>query len=124
MNLGYFEDFKGQNTVLLSGLCTEIADLKSQVRGFAQSGRNEIAIHDFAAVSSRHPVHLILSKLPTSSTGFHWVCSVVELVTVQAKLAALTRGKPGHQYFDLAQADTQLMVSVGEYDDTWWLHHG
>jgi len=124
MRHGYFNNFKGANTVLLSGLYTEIADLNAQVRTFAQSERTEIALHDFATVSSRHPAHLILSKQPTSSAGFHWVCSIVELVTVQAKLSPLILGEPGHQYFDLVQADTQLMVSVGEYDDTWWLHHG
>ena len=124
MNIGYFPDFKGAQTVLLCGLPTELADLKSQVRAFARSERTELPIHEVATVSSKHPVQLVLSKHPTSTAGFHWVCSADALSTVEGKLAPLIRGTPGHQYFDLAQVGTQLMVSVGEFDDAWWVANG
>lgn len=55
LKLGFFEDFKGSDAVLLSGSGSEILDLAQRLRDFATSSGVELPIHDIASVSPEYP---------------------------------------------------------------------
>ncbi len=121
--LGYFQDFKGSDMILLSCEATEVSALRTSLSAAMTHG-SVFALHDFAEVSARHPVRLFFCP-PTapsrsSDGGFVWILNESEYLEVDLKLEALGRVGVGHQYFDLSQTHTTLMVSVGEYPDQWW----
>ena len=122
--LGFFEDFKGSDAVLLSGSGGDIRDLAQRLRDFASSSNAALPIHDIASVSPEHPARLFTVRSPLTSPAanqltFHWSCSPSEIEAVSSKLLALVEGPSGHQYFDLVGSDVQLIISVGEYDALW-----
>lgn len=123
MKLGFFENFKFGDAVLLSGASQDIQLLVARLVIFVQSQEPELALHSVASVASRHPAQLFASH-SSVGTGFRWLCSADELPTIQDKLEALISSGTGHQYFELADTSTTLVVSIGEYDDAWWQHHG
>ena len=59
----------------------------------------------------------------SDDTGFRWRCSPAELPAIQARLLALAMSGSGHCYFALAASRARLIVSVGEYPETWWHKH-
>jgi|GEM_PF-3382414 len=123
MNLGYLENFKGDNIVLLSGAAEDIKLLSSKLAEFVKSGESEWPIHPIASISVTHSLKLWASRGGTG-VGFRWLCSAEEFPTIQEKLEPLANGGAGHQYFPLSRSSAELMVSVGEYDADWWKHHG
>ncbi len=127
LRLGFFPQFKfvGSDAVLLDGAATEISLLAARLGEFAASSESELPIHDFAIVSLRHPVQLFASRTGRGAgAGFRWLCSAAEIATVQEKLEALSASAGGHQYFNLMGSPAQLIVSVSEYDESWWRQHG
>ena len=120
LRLGFFERFKGVDTVLLCGDRGDIAALREKIDFLSSScaGRS-VAIHELCAVSQRSPVELF--ALPTHSLGNGNSFAYSE--DVSGKLAVLEQTTSGHQYFELAN-QRALMVSVGEYDDSFWRTHG
>jgi hypothetical protein len=117
--LGYFRGFKGGNTVLLA---LDRADVSVLCRSIAAAVNNEepLAIHEMALVAKQHAVRLfVYSESMCVSVGEgNWAWSI-DLEDVDPKLKVLEHGN-GHQYFDLEPKGTQLIVSVGEYDEQWW----
>jgi hypothetical protein len=125
LRLGFFEDFRGADTVLLSGTALGIHNLVERIRRFAVSSEQELPIHEFAAVSADQPARLFVVRSPRTCGGvgdasFTWICPPLEVEDILGKLAALGERESGHQYFDLPGSDVQLIVSVGEYDALWW----
>ncbi|MFN0315074.1 MAG: hypothetical protein ACKVQA_08555 [Burkholderiales bacterium] len=125
LRLGFFEDFKGADTVLLSGSVLGIRNLVGRIRAFAASSEQELPIHEFAAVSAHQPAKLFVVRTPRTSGGagnasFAWVCPPLEIEDVLGMLSAIAERGLGHHYFDLLASEVQLIVSVGEYDDPWW----
>jgi hypothetical protein len=124
MHLGFFKDFGWADSVFLTGSPSEIASLAERLGTFAFSGEDSMPIHNIAIVASKYPAQLYaLSKtppLPTDTSHFHWLCSPKEIESVQGKLQRLAESGSGHQYFDLLGSSAQLVVSVGEYSDSWW----
>jgi hypothetical protein len=125
VNLGFFRDFKGADSVLLDGTSEDIALLSTRLGEFMVSTEPLLAIHDIATVSSRHPVQLFASRSAhTSSPGFLWLCSPTDFDSIQGMLEPLANSRSGHQYFTLVNSPAHLVVSVGEYGDAWWRAHG
>jgi len=124
IRLGYFPEFKGGKTVLLEGTPHELLLLSSQLQDFAASSGSELAIHEFAEVSRRHPVELFVARVVREpSRGFWWLCSMANVQAIQEKLDALSASK-GHQYFTLSDSSVQLIISANEYGEAWWKSHG
>ncbi|MDR3480372.1 MAG: hypothetical protein P4L91_06615 [Burkholderiaceae bacterium] len=124
MNLGFFPDFKGSDSVLLSGDPAEITFLSRQLRQFVLSGDALLQVHNFVDVSPQYPAQLLASKLGQGMDfAYIWPCSPDEFETIQPKLESLAMSSFGHQYFDLANSRARLIVSVGEYDKSWWQAH-
>lgn len=122
LNIGFFEDFAGADSVLLTGSPEDIASLSSRLKQFLWSSEQHLPIHTQANVSVRRPVLLFASRTANvTADSFHWLVSLVEPEMLEP---LVTSGKPGHQYFELAQSKVQLVVSVGEYSEQWWQAHG
>jgi hypothetical protein len=122
LRLGYFENFKGGNVVLLTADREDVPLLRKMLEA-AMTEAVPFAIHEVAAIARRHLVRLFVCPTAVSfrSSGGEWVwrLTVLECLDVDSKLQLLER-MTGHQYFDIEGARAQLMVSVGEYDANWW----
>lgn len=129
LHLGFFADFKWSDSVLLTGTPHDIESLSLALGKFVGSNEQQFPIHNLASVAPRHQVQLFAHRVPQESlhsnpTQFSWLCASSSLSDIQAKLLALVHSNNGHQYFDLEGSGTQLIVSVGEYNDNWWQEHG
>lgn len=124
LKLGFFAEFKFGDSVLLEGTPTDIALLARRLGEFAASSDSELPIHRLASVSARHPVQLFASHIDRGTGGFFWLCSTAEISAIQEKLETLSSAAAGHQYFSLAGSAAHLIVSVGEYGESWWQQHG
>ena len=122
MRLGFFTQFAfGDDCVLLCGGPEQLRALATRLSEFVVSSLEEWAVHSHALVSPRCPAHLFASRSGfSSSTGFRWRCSPAELPSIQGMLQVLAASGSGHQYFDLAGSTAQLIVSAGEYPESWW----
>lgn len=99
--------------------------LSHALEEFVDLGRAELPVHELASVSQKHPARLYVTSVPTQRPdAFFWSCSEANIQEVREMLVALANCETGHQYFDLAGASADLVVSVGEYDDEWWREHG
>jgi hypothetical protein len=126
LRLGFFVDFKGSDSVLLTGTATDIEHLLLALAKFVESNEHQFSVHSLASVSPRHPAHLFAKREAqelqhSDSAQFSWLCTANALPDIQAKLLTLVNSNKGHQYFDLDESDTRLIVSIGEYSDAWWL---
>jgi hypothetical protein len=123
MRLGYFQEFKGSDVVLLSCDCAEIGVLRASLAQGVPRG-SAVAIHDLAKVSARFPARLFVcpkvATVDATSRDFIWRLSDNEYSDLDSKLEALEKVISGHQYFSLPSTPSMLMVSVGEYSDHWW----
>jgi len=129
LHLGFFPDFKWADSVLLTGNAHDIESLSSALGKFVEANEHQFPIHNLASVAPRHQVQLFAQRATQEAQRskplqFSWLCTSSSLSDIQAKLLALVHSGNGHQYFDLEGADTQLIVSVGEYNDSWWQEHG
>jgi hypothetical protein len=125
MRLGYFEEFKGSDTVLLACDGGEIGVLRASLSRSIPHG-SVVAIHDLAKVSDRYPARLFVcpktATVDATSRDFVWRLSDNEYSDFDSKLEVLESVIAGHQYFPLPGTPSTLMVSVGEYSDQWWQH--
>ena len=129
LQLGFFEDFKSKDSVLLVGSPSDMNILAVLLGNFTSSQETSLAIHNFASVAPNQPAQLFVQRsargLPTGQTQqFNWLCSADEYPTIRAKLERLAESCEGHQYFSLIGSHAQLMVSVGEYSQSWCQAHG
>jgi hypothetical protein len=123
MRLGYFQEFRGSDMVLLSCGSAEIRALRASLsREFSRG--SAVAIHELAKVSDRHPARLFVcprvASVQSMAGDFVWHLSPHDYSDLDAKLEALESVPTGHQYFELPGTQSELMVSVGEYSDDWW----
>jgi hypothetical protein len=125
LRLGFFQNFKSSDAVLVAGTTEDISSLSSKLSQLNHSTNTELAIHQLAVVSTKYPVKLFVTQSNSSSnSGFYWLCTSPELNNILPKLAALISSGNGHQYFKLAGSNVQLIISVGEYNESWWQQHG
>ena len=111
--------------MLLEGEPEDIKYLSDYLGEFAASSEHRLSIHQLGAVSLRHPVQLFAShSAQNAGAEFCWLCSASEISTVQGMLESLSSSRIGHQYFNLVGTPVQLLISVGEYGESWWQSHG
>ena len=112
--LGFFDDFKGADTVLLAVTGQEAGELANQLQLFASSSRTSTEI--VAEQIPGHEAKLVAVSSPNAETsGFRWLCGRSEIADIAAKLTALASAVNGHQYFDLLGSEVRLIIAVGEY---------
>ena len=129
LRLGLFDNFKPDytQTILLSGH-REDMELLMALLSPVLSGRQEsVALHDRVLMAPNHRVKVFaLRALPEKQNAdeFFLLCSNELGLEIRDKIKPLMAVNTGHQYFDLTGKKGVLMISVGEYDDSWWTTHG
>ena len=129
LQLGFYENFKFEDSVLLEGTASDIEQLAACLDAFASSQESTLAIHSLASLAPNHPAQLFVSRSipsspPQDAAQFYWLCSSLELPAILGKLQPLVTSGSGHQYFSLLGSSAQLVVSVGEYGPSWWQAQG
>lgn len=128
IRVGYFEGFKGADTLLIDidheGLDALIAWLRE-----ATSSGQETTINNCPGAVVQPGLHVQLIRatddiglVRTAGTGLVWRRSEEGWAEVVDKLAAM-EGGACHQYLDGPRHDLQVMASIGEYGDGWWRRH-
>lgn len=121
MNMGFFNEFKGGDSVLLEGKPTEIIELAGLLARFVKSNEESLSVHALTFVKTHNFVELTVTrKIPKEGTGFWLLCARENLPSINGMLAKLAQIGRGHQYFDLSPKGTQLVVSCGEYGSNFW----
>jgi hypothetical protein len=129
LRLGLFDNFKPENnrTILLSGDGRDMGTLVALLDPVLSGRQESVTLHDRISVTPNHPVKIFaVRSLPEKPTTgeFFLLCSADLSLEIRDKIEPLMNAQDGHQYFDLAHKAGTLMVSVGEYDDSWWTTHG
>jgi hypothetical protein len=126
IRLGYFEDFKGSNMLLIALDREDVAILRRELT-MAATQEEPHPLHQIALVAQQHPARLFVcaGSIPFQSGGrdFVWRLNAPEHADADSKLGVLENGSSGHQYFNL-EGSAPLIVSVGEYDADWWARVG
>jgi hypothetical protein len=125
LHLGLFPGFRDLNAVLLAADSEGITTLFEALTRTMANATKPVAIHEIASVAHKYPVRLFLtgdraipSVVPPNT--YHWVVTEESTRTVMGLLEVFRGTTAGHQYFDLVPSAASLIVSVGEYDDSWW----
>ena len=129
MNIGFFQNFKGTDSVLLECTAEEIEDISNQLETSSIKSGHKLAIHELATVSQHNPAQLFVlfsnaQPMHHANGAFYWLCAGDELMNIKDRLKFLSSTGAGHQYFALAGSSAQLIVSVGEYGESWWAQNG
>ena len=119
LDIGYFEEFKGRDTLLIAGEPAEIRSLARALESFAASEQQSfvLPLRGYRVGGAQ----LRLTKDPLGGDSQEsWLVTSSEVSRVVEQLHAVAHGAPAHQYFELVGSGTQLMVAAGEYPSEWW----
>lgn len=117
LRIGFFEDFKGENTLLICGSPDDISNLADEIESLNQSNINEIVVKE----NETSEIYLKVSKNRPDKSLFSMVLAdSEEVLEVVDKLRVLNGDNPGHQYFYISGKCRRLMVAVNEYTELWW----
>jgi hypothetical protein len=125
VRVGYFEDFKGSNTLLLDGDVEGLDELARSLNALAVGEREVVAVHSLSPVSAQHQVELHAHRserdvgLSRTANGFQWRRSSDGWAAVVEQILAVKHQGRCHQYLDGPSDEVQVMVSSGEYGDPW-----
>lgn len=132
LHIGYFENFKEANTILVSGdgaTLQELADVLQLLEGTNAEPVNLhllpfVQVHGGVSLTA-YPVDQELGVRRTGSAlCFVWHHSQEGWLESADQIEVIARGKGGHCYLGTTAAgDAIVMVSKGEYDKKWWEMH-
>ena len=129
IRVGFFEDFKGADTLLIDVDAEGLRDLIAWLRDVASSGRR-VLLSDCPGVSLQSGLQVEAfpgrddtGLLKSGEGAFVWQRSEEGWTNIVEKLGVMGT-RAGHQYLDGPRDDVQVMASFGEYGDQWWNRHG
>src|ERR1700692_2895092 len=122
--MGFFPNFKGADSVLLSADSEGIRFLLEAIATVTTNPTKGIPLHEYARASAEHPASVYVAVNPRASSfvpanTYYLDVSGNLQVNVEGLQKPLVEASAGHQYFDLYPRHG-LVVSVGEYDSFWW----
>jgi len=126
LRLGFFPNFEGSDSVLLAADANGVRALLDATSSAAANPGNSVPVHDIALVSVKHPALLFVVGTPKNISSdnpthtYYLDVSGSARLNVEGLLEPLLTATSGHQYFDLMPKHVVLIVSVGEYDSSWW----
>ena len=125
IRLGFFESFKGADTLLLDGDAEGFVQLAKRLHEFAASQEESLALHELPFVDARGGIRLVAKKADRDvgvtcarSSEFVWGCSNAGWEDA-ADLVVVLSERRGHQYLD-ERRFVRVMASRDEYGDEWW----
>ena len=125
IRIGFFEDFKSADTLLIDVDRDGLHALIAWLRDAMESGqRTTISDCPGSVVQAGLHIDLLRSRddvgiLRTAEGAFVWQRSEDGWADIVELLAALKSGA-GHQYLDGPRDEIQAMASIGEYGIEWW----
>ena len=129
IRVGFFDDFKGADTLSIAVDREGLQGLIAWLRGLVSS-RRVAGLSECPGVSVQP--RLLMSVvcgsgdvglLRVAETEFMWRRSEEGWLEIIEKLEQMAAGAC-HQYLDGPRDDVQAMASIGEYGDEWWQRHG
>jgi len=125
IRVGFFEDFKSADTLLIDVDRDGLHSLIAWLRGAISSDPKNRDQHcPGSVVQAGLRVELLRRRddtgiLRTAEGAFVWQRSEDGWTDILALLAAMEAGAC-HQYLDGPRDEVQVMASIGEYADGWW----
>ncbi len=131
VRLGFFEDFKSSDTLLLEADCEGLQALAVVFRSLAAGTHEVLALHELSLFEVHHGVQLTARRTSrdhgtrrlNAGTAFLWERTSDGWVDAAEKLEVLTRYEGAHHTLDAEDDEVVVQVSKGEYGDGWWLTH-
>jgi len=125
IRVGFFEDFKGADTLLIDVDAEGLRGLIAWLRNVMSSDRR-VLLSACPGVTLQSTLRVDVFRSPddiglvrAAEWVFVWQRSEDGWTDVVEKLAAMETGA-GHQYLDGPRDDVQVMASIGEHGDEWW----
>src|SRR5689334_20079362 len=126
---GFFRNFKSSDTLLLEGDNDGLSLLVKLFRTLAAPTTGPIALRNLPFIDIRHGLQVLMSGSQQdvganfrSAGVIVWARSAAGWEQVADKVAVLDEHHPGQQFVgDLS--NITVMISAGEYGDTWWHEH-
>jgi len=132
VHLGYSENFKSSDTLLVEGDTEGLRHLAGVLRSLEKGSADIVDIDALPFVQSHHGVRLtakrsrreLVKPIGHSSNEFTWERTEAGWQDAADKLEALIGHGEGHQYSDSVGDQVVVQVSKGEYGSDWWKRHG
>ena len=133
VRLGYFDDFKSRDTLLMEADAEGLHGLAALFRSLAAGTLDALALHDLPFVEVHHGVQLTATwsshdrgtRRCNTGNAFLWERTQLGWEDAADKLEVLTQGEHAcHHYLDAEEDEVVVEVSKSEYGDEWWLEHG
>jgi hypothetical protein len=130
VRVGFFENFKSGDTLLLDGDSEGLRSLAGTLRELSTVDHLQVALHELPFVEVHHGLRIYASRSGRSCGATNqgegeiaWTCPASAWETAADKVAQLSEGGSGHQYL-VEGPQITVMASSAEYDDIWWQKHG
>lgn len=132
VRIGYFEDFKSSNTLLLEADAEGLRALAETFRLVAAGTLDGVTLHHLPFAEAHHGVQLTArrsthdrgTRRADAGSVFLWERTGDGWQDAAEKLDMLAQYEEGHHYLDANEDEVVVQVSIGEYGDEWWLRHG
>jgi hypothetical protein len=132
LRIGYFEDFKSSNTLLLEADADGLRALAQLFRSLAAGTLDTLGLHDLPFVEAHHGVLVTATRSARdlgarrgdAGPSFRWQRTEDGWRDAADKLDVLSQYAEGHHYLDGDEDEVVIQVSKGEYGDDWWRRHG
>ncbi len=133
VRIGYLENFKGADTILVSGDEEGLQRLADILRSLEDANAEPVGLHLLQIAQARGGVELtaypVDRELGVRRIGpascFDWHHSEKGWIESAEKIGVVAQGSGCHCYLGAtAASDAVVMVSKGEYDDVWWERQG
>ena len=125
IDIGFFENFKGSDTLLVSGDHDALRQLLKAVDALA-SGDTESLVVSSLPLACAHGITLVAVTSEVDygvrrvGTSFSWQRSVTAWKWVREQLVELLQSNQAHQMLDGPNDEVTLLLSVGEYNSGFW----
>jgi hypothetical protein len=132
IRLGYFENFKGADTILVCGDEDGLQWLADNLRTLEDSNAKPVNLHLLPFAQVCQGVQLTANPVDRefgvrrigAEPSFSWHHSEEGWLESAEKIEVVARGSHGHCYLgETAAGEARVMVSKDEYDEAWWEDH-
>lgn len=129
LHLGYFENLKEANTILVCGDGDGLQRLADHLRALQDPNGEPVNLHSLPFVEVHGEVSLVAYPVDRelgvrrigSASSFAWHHSQEGWLESAEKIEVVAQGSGGHCYLGATAAgDAVVLVSKGEYDEKWW----
>jgi hypothetical protein len=129
IRVGFFQDFKSSDTLLIDGDSDGLRLLSSTFWQLGTTGTTQVAIHELSFVEMHRGLQVYASRSDRDAGAafedagvIAWICSKPGWESASDKVDVLCKEGSGHQYLE-DSSDIVVMASIAEYGELWWRKH-